>query len=74
MCVCVCVCVCVCETIRSFGDIYIRKVNIAEAEENQSNLLNNIVECNNKCRPRSKIGNDKKIIMKVHVLFMRADN
>ena len=43
------------ETIRSFGDsIYPRKINIVEGEEGQRNLLNNIVEFDNKSRPRSK--------------------
>ena len=36
------------ETIRSFGDnIYIGKINIDEAEKNQSNLLENLAEFNN---------------------------
>ena len=36
------------ETIRSFGDnIYIGKINIDEAEKNQSNLLKNLAEFNN---------------------------
>ena len=43
-----------------FGySIYTRKANIAEVEEDQSNLLKNIVEFNNKSRPRSKGGKDK---------------
>ena len=43
------------EAMRFFGySIYTRKANIAEVEEDQSNLLKNIVEFNNKCRPRSK--------------------
>ena len=37
------------ETIRSFGDnIYTGKFNIDEAEIDQSNLVKNIVEFNNK--------------------------
>ena len=36
------------ETIRSFGDnMYIGKINIDEAEKNQSNLLENLAEFNN---------------------------
>ena len=36
------------------------KIKIAEAEEGQNNLLNNIVEFNNKSRAKSKEGKDKK--------------
>ena len=37
------------ETIISFGDgIFTHKITIVEAEEDQSNLLNNIAELNNK--------------------------
>ena len=39
------------ETIRSFGDsIYTCKINIDEAEMDQSNLLGNMVEFNNKTK------------------------
>ena len=49
------------ETIRYFGDsIYTLKINIAESEEDQGNPLSNIVEFNNKFRPRSKEGNYQK--------------
>ena len=41
--------------------IYTRKANIVEAEEVQSNLLKNLVECNNKSRPRPKNVRIKKI-------------
>ena len=48
------------EAMRFFGySIYTLKANIAEAEEDRSNLLKNIVEFNNKSRPRSKGGKDK---------------
>ena len=48
------------KAMRFFGySIYTRKANIAEVEEDQSNLLKNIVEFNNKSRPRSKGGKDK---------------
>ena len=41
----------------------------------QSNLLKNISEFNNKSRPRIKEGKDKKeILMKVHMLFMKVKN
>ena len=49
------------ETIRSFGDnIYTGKINIDEAEMDQSNLFKNIVEFNNKFRPRTTEGKDQK--------------
>ena len=40
--------------------MYNCKLNIIEAEEDQNNLLNNIVEFDNKSRPRSKEGMDKR--------------
>ena len=47
------------EMIRSFGDsIYTGKINIVQDEGDQRNLLKNIVELNNKCRPRSKEGKE----------------
>ena len=49
------------ETIRSFGDnIYAGKINTDEAEMDQSNLLENIVEFNDKSRPKTKDGKSKK--------------
>ena len=49
------------ETIRSFGkNIYDGKITKDEAEEDQSNLLKNIVEFNEKSIPRTKEGEDKK--------------
>ena len=49
------------ETIRSFGEnIYDRKITTDEVEEDQSNLLKNIVEFNEKSIPRTKEGKDKK--------------
>ena len=45
------------ETIRSFGkSIYTRKAKIFESEKDQSNLLQNIIEFNNKSRPRTTEG------------------
>ena len=42
---------------------------------NQSYLLQNIVEFNNKSRPRTAEGKDKKeILVKVHMLFMKVEN
>ena len=50
-----------CETIRSFGEsIYTQNISIVEAQEDQSNLLKNIVEFNNKSRPKNKEVEDKK--------------
>ena len=44
-----------------FGDnIYTGKINIDEAEMDQSNLSVNIVKFNNKSRPRSKEDKEKK--------------
>ena len=64
------------ETITSFGEsIYTCKAEIVEAEEDQSNLLKNIIEVNNKSGPRTKEGKDKKeILKKVHMIFIKVDN
>ena len=60
------------ETIRSFGEsIYNSKNRIVEAEEHQSNLLENLVQFNNKSRQK-KIKIKKEILMEVHMLFMRG--
>ena len=49
------------ETIRSFGDcLYTGKINIDEAEMDQSNLLDNMVKFNNKSKPKTKEGKAKK--------------
>ena len=64
------------ETIRSFGDkIYTSNINIDEAEMDESNLLKNVIEFNNKSRPRTIEGKDKKeILTKVYTLFIKAEN
>ena len=64
------------ETITSFGEsCYTRKAETVEAEEDQSNLLKNIIEVNNKSGPRIKEGKDKKeILKKVHMIFIKVDN
>ena len=64
------------ETITSFGEsIYTCKAEIVEAEEDQSNLLKNIIEVNNKSGPRIKEGKDRKeILKKVHMIFIKVDN
>ena len=49
------------DKIRSFGDnIYTGKINIDEAEMDQTNLLENMVEFNDKSRPKSKEGTEKR--------------
>ena len=49
------------ETIRSFGgSIYTQNISIVETQEDQNNLLKNIVEFNNKSRPKNKEVEDKK--------------
>ena len=49
------------EITRSFGEsIYTGKITIDEADEDKSNLLKNIVEFNDKSRPRTKEDKDKK--------------
>ena len=64
------------QTIRSFGEsIYSGKINIDEAEMDQSSLLKYLVGFKNKSRPRTIEGKDKKkILMKVHMIFMKAEN
>ena len=63
------------ETIRSFGEsICPHKININEAEKNQCNLLENVVELNNKSRPKTKKIRIKKILMIAHMLFMKVEN
>ena len=59
--------------MRSFGEsIYAHKASIVEAEEDQSSLLENLVKCNNKSKPKKKVGKDKKeILMKMHRLIMK---
>ena len=49
------------EIIRYFGEsINTRKASLVEVEEDQINLLKNLIEFNNKSRPKSKEGKDKK--------------
>ena len=55
------------ERIRSFGDNnYTGKTNIDEAGMDQSNLLENIVNLNNKSRPRLNKDKEKKILMSTY--------
>ena len=49
------------KTVRSFSEsIATCKASMVEAEEDQSNLLENLVKFKNKSRPKKKEGNDKK--------------
>ena len=49
------------ETVRSFSEsIYTDKINIDEAEMDQSNLSKKLVEFNGKSRPKTVEGKDKK--------------
>ena len=50
-----------CKTIRSFSEsIYFAKITTDKAEEDQRNLLKDIIEFNEKSRPRTKEEQDKK--------------
>ena len=52
------------KTIRSFADsIYTGKINIDQAEMDQTNLLENMVKFNNEYKPKTKEGNDKNKIL-----------
>ena len=64
------------KTIRSFGDdIYSSKITINEADQEQSDLIDYIIDFNNKTRPKNK--DDKKtktIFLIVHEVFTMVDN
>ena len=46
---------------RSFSDnLYTGKISINDAEKDEANSLVNIIECNDKSRPKTKEGKDKK--------------
>ena len=64
------------KTIRSFGDdIYSSKITINEADQEQSDLIDYIIDFNNKNRPKNK--DDKKtktIFLIVHEVFTMVDN
>ena len=64
------------ETLKSFGDsIYNGKISIDEADIEQTNLLENIVNFSNKSRPRSKkVRIKNKILLIVYLLFLKAGN
>ena len=49
------------ETVRSFGErIYVSKISIHKVEMDQTNLLEYTVKFNNKSRPKTREGKDKK--------------
>ena len=49
------------ETVRFFGKcIYAGKFNVREAEIDQTNLLENMIKCNNKFRQKTKEGKNQK--------------
>ena len=64
------------KTIRSFGDdIYSSKITINEADQEQSDLIDYIIDFNNKTRPKNK--DDKKtktIFLIVHKVFTMVDS
>ena len=64
------------EKVRSLSDnIYTGKVTIDEAEMDQINLLENIVEFKTRLDKKTIEGKDEKeILMKVHMLFMKVEN
>ena len=49
--------------------VFTGKINIDEAEEDQSNLLKKIVESNNKSRPKKT----KKVRLKAHSAKLRPE-
>ena len=56
----------ICRTIRTFGnDIYEGKITLKEADEYQSNLLNEIKNFKDKTRPRNNVKKqEKEIVLK----------
>ena len=65
------------KTIRSFGDdIYSSKITINEADQEQSDLVEYILNFNNKTRPKNK--DDKKKTTKkfliAHKIFIMVEN
>ena len=62
--------------IRSFGDdIYSSKITINEADQEQSDLIDYIIDFNNKTRPKNKDDiKTKTIFLIVHEVFTMVDN
>ena len=65
------------KTIRSFGDdIYSSKITINKADQEQSDLVEYILNFNNKTRPKNKDDKKKtkKIFLIAHKIFIMVDN
>ena len=65
------------KTIRSFGDdIYSSKITINEADQEQSDLVEYILNFNNKTRPKNKDDKkkQKKIFFIAHKIFIMVEN
>ena len=58
------------KTIKSFGNSIFRgKITIGEAYKTQSNLLENILELNNRVTPRVKTNKKNKVILLEMYMF-----
>ena len=64
------------EIIRYFGDsIYNGKISIDEGDLDQSCLLDGLKDFNDRSRPKTAEGKNKKeILIKVHMLFRKVEN
>ena len=65
------------KTIRSFGDdIYSTKITINEADPEQSDLVQYILNFYNKTRPKNKDDkkNKKKMFLIAHKIFIMVEN
>ena len=63
-------------TIRTFGrDIYEGKISLEEADEDQSDLVDEIEKFNDKTRPKSleKKNKKKKFFLKTCIIFLRLE-
>ena len=62
--------------IRSFGDdIYTSKITINEADQEQCDLVEYILNFNNKTRPKNKVDEkNKKILLIAHKIFIMVEN
>ena len=64
------------KTIRSFGDdVYNNKITINEADQKQSDLVEYIMNFNNKTRPKTKDDRKiRKIFLIALKIFIMAEN
>ena len=61
-------------TVRTFGrDIYDRKITLKEADEDQSNLLNEIKSFRDRTRPQNDKKKEKKLFLKTSIIFLRQE-